>query len=462
MLYYKERPWAAKRSRKGRMPVKLKKLAVALWSLAAAFCLSGCFFLSVDELYALPKHSDEYNDLQEAIDAAVPAELGYCAPVSGPNQQAIQLVDLDGDGEEEAVVFLKSAGDKPLKAYLFDVIDGHFQHIAVIEGDGSAYESVEYVQLDGKPGLEMVLGRQISDQVLHSLSAYGLYDNRVVELMSANYSSYTTVDLNQGGSTDIVILRPDSEEQSGVAELYRYRDGQMEREPEARMSAGTDAVKRVVTGFLDEGVPAVFVASVLEENSLVTDVFAMKDGAFQNLTGASGDGVQTVGGYYVYATDINSDGLMELPRLELLHSKSADDGGYWLIHWYRLKLDGGTEEQMTTYHNYSAGWYVEIPEAWGSDVTISRKYDAGGMRGYVFSKWRGFDKTPETIFTIYAFSGENRNQLAAENGRFFLGEKGEVAYGASLGTCDWARSLTQEGVMRLFHFVRIDWNSGEK
>ena len=104
----------------------MRRKKLALLSLAALFCLllSGCFVKTVDELYTLPRHSDEYDNLQKAIDSVITADLQYSAPISGQNQQAIQLVDLDGDGEEEAVVFCKSNGDRPLKAYIFDLLLG--------------------------------------------------------------------------------------------------------------------------------------------------------------------------------------------------------------------------------------------------------------------------------------------------------------------------------------------------
>lgn len=444
--------------------MNVKKLLPIILALCIAFSLSGCFFMSVDELYALPKHSDEYNNLQKAIDSVITADLQYSAPISGQNQQAIQLVDLDGDGEEEAVVFCKSNGDRPLKAYIFDLLDDQFENVAVIEGDGNAFESVEYVQLDGVPGLDIVLGRQISDQVLHSMSAYALYDNRVVELMSANYTEYTTVDLDLDGRTDIIVLRTDSEERNGIVELYRYRNEQMERAPEARLSTGTEFIRRIVTGMVDTDTPAVFVASTFEEDGLVTDVFAMKDGVFRNITSSadSGTSIQTVRSYYVYATDIDSDGIIEMPRLEKLPSSAKEKGDYWVIHWYQLKLSGETVDKLTTYHNYAAGWYFIIPEQWGTSFTVSRGDDVSGTRGYVFSKWNSETRQEDMIFTLYAFTGDDRAELAVSDGRFLLGEKGDVLYSAAMGQCDWAEALSHEELMRLFNFVHVDWNTGEK
>ena len=169
----------------------MRRKKLALLSLAALFCLllSGCFVKTVDELYTLPRHSDEYDNLQKAIDEVMAAAgCEYCAPISGSNQQSVQLADLDGDGEEEAIVFAKTSDEKPLKAYVFDKLDGAYQNISVIEGNGAAFARVEYVDLDGEPGLEILIGRQLSDQVLQSVSAYALDSGEIVRLMTASYS----------------------------------------------------------------------------------------------------------------------------------------------------------------------------------------------------------------------------------------------------------------------------------
>ena len=67
----------------------------------------------------------------------------------------------------------------------------------------------------------------------------------------------------------------------------------------------------------------------------------------------------------------------------------------------------------------------------------------------------------ELIFTIYAFSGENRNESASADGRFILAEKGDITYAAKLGTGKWAEELSADRLRDMFHFIHIDWNSGE-
>ena len=442
--------------------MKRKILGIGVLMLLLVLVLSGCFIKTVDELYALPKHSDEYNNLQQAIDQLMAQGAAYSAPVSGVNQQSVQLADLDGDGEDEAIVFLKTGGEKPLGAYIFDLIDGNYENIAVIEGSGTAFASAEYVQLDNEGGLEILIGRKLSDQVIQAMSVYSLSNGHVVELMSANYTEYTVTDLDGDGNKDVFLIRFDAEQPQGVAELYRCHDGQLEREPEAMLSDGVQAVKRIVTGYLTRNVPAVFVAGSVGDDTILTDVFAFRGRSFRNVTRSDSDlNVRTVRSYYVYAADIDTDGLIELPELVPLVRTDESGEGYSLIRWYNLDLNGSETVKEITYHNFSAGWYVRLPEEWVGHLTISRGDEIAGVRGLVFSTYDTSAAQAEPVFTIYAFSGEDRNQLAAEDGRFLLSEKGDVTYAAALGTGGDAAQLSEEALKGMFNYIHVDWNSGE-
>ena len=248
--------------------MKLRRFSPVLLAGALCLLLSGCFVKTVDELYTLPRHSDEYDNLQMAIDEVMAADgCSYSAPVSGSNQQSVQLADLDGDGEEEAIVFARTVGEKPLKAYVFDKKDGAYQNVAVIEGNGTAFARVEYVDLDGETGQEILIGRQLTDQVLQSVSAYALENGEIVELMTASYSQFTTCDLDNDGRADLFVLRFDAETRRGAAELYRYRNDQMQRGPEVSLAHDAASVKRIMTGAVAYNIPAVFVTSAWKRTS---------------------------------------------------------------------------------------------------------------------------------------------------------------------------------------------------
>ena len=77
----------------------------------------GCgFAFSPEDLYSLPSLPTEYTELNNCINQIINSGAEYAAPISGTNIQPVQMKDLDGDGQQEAVAFFRnSADEKPLK-----------------------------------------------------------------------------------------------------------------------------------------------------------------------------------------------------------------------------------------------------------------------------------------------------------------------------------------------------------
>ena len=432
----------------------MKRLLLFVMLLALCLGLSGCFMEPAEGLYAVPRQPQDFYHLQSAIENAMPAGGSYSPPTNGENQQSVQLSDLDGDGTDEAVVYLRFQGESPLTVCVFARRGDGYELISTVDGAGSAFDRVQYAEINGVPGSEIMVGRKVSDQVPQLLTVYTLKDGSLTELMSANYTEFMCCDLDANSLTDLVLLRADGDDQKGIAEFYHWSEGQLFREREARLSASASAIKRMITGKMCKNVPAVFVASEYEEGAIVTDVFGFIDGAFTNLAlpRDTENAVQTVREYYVYSSDIDGDGLIELPTLHPLPSLPTDSSSenHALICWYNLLLSGKTEEKLLTYHNYSGGWYLTVPKEWATKLSVSR---AGGE--YSFYRTEGFN--PVLLFRITAFTGENRERTAHEKGWEKLTEKGEMLYVCAMGE----GGLSIEDVRDMFHLIRVDWNTGE-
>ena len=447
--------------RRGRgVHMRLRRIALALLALLLAACLGGCFVKTVDELYTLPRHSDEYNRLQAAIDAVLTQGMSYAAPVSGENRQSVQLADLDGDGQDEAIVFLKAGGENPLKVFVFRRTEDGYTLLDTAEGAGTSFECAAYVPLDGGGGLELILGRKLSDQVLKSLCVYKLQEGRLVCMLETAYSEFCTADLNQDGRPELFLLRFDAEARGGAAELYRLQEDRLSCAEPQPLSEGVTDIRRIRTGFLSGSVPAVFVSETCEEGGILTDIFAFRQGALENLTAGSWPAVQNC---YVYPEDIDRDGVTELPQTMQLPELPEEGEAYFLLHWYALDLQGQTERKLTTFHALSGGWYLRVDEAWAMNLAVARaKQTEENARGYTFFDCQG-EGTPVPAFTIYELSGESRAARAASAGLFVLGEKGETLYAAELAAQGplWGRSLTQQDLTERFHLIQEDWNTGE-
>lgn len=438
----------------------MKRLLLILILLALLCTLYGCIMEPAENLYAVPQQPEEFYDLQRAIEKVMPNGVSYAPPVSGENQQAVQLADLNGDGEEEVIVYLKGSGEAPLSLCVFERQEGEYFLLTQINCGGSAFDHVQYVEMDGTAGYELVVGRRISEQLTRIVNVYSLGEDGLTELLSADYSQFITTDLDGDGLTDLVLLRTAGDMKNGIAEYYHWRGDQLAREMEAGMSTTAGAIKRIITGKMCEAVPAVFVASEYEEDTIVTDIFGYIDGNFVNLALPMDldTGVRTVRKYYVYSSDIDNDGLIELPQLVPLQSLPGDSSSedQSLIRWYNLQLDGTVEEKELTFHNYFGGWYVRIPEQWEQSLTVSRVTVLDTVLGYRFSLLEKGES--RELFTIVALTGEHWQQTldTAEDWEK-LTEKGEVLYACRLGE----PNLTVEDLREMFRFIHIDWKTGE-
>ena len=437
----------------------MKKGIRILALLLVACLLSGCM-LTVDEMYRLPKRSEAYNNLQSSIDKAM-AGLVYSAPLAGENQQPVQMADLDGDGIQEYLLFAKSTQEKPLRILVFRNLDETFVHTDTVECNGSAFDQVEYVDMDGNGGMEIVVGRQLSDQVIRSVSVYTLTGDELVQLVTANYSKFLTTDLDENAMPELFLLRPgETETDNGVAELYRMKNGVIERYNEAVMSQPADHLKRIIIGNLDGGKTAVFSASAVGDNALVTDIFVVLEGTLKNVafSNESGTAVQTMRNYYVYADDIDNDTIVELPFL--IPMKPMQDmvvtDTHQLIRWFSMTPEGSEVNKMYTYHNFVGGWYMQLQSQWAPRLAVRNV----GQQ-YEFYLWDESYNNPQKVLTVYVLTAQNREEQAVQDGRFVLLKTDSTVYAAKTEECAAEYDLNQETITYSFRLIHKDWKTGE-
>ena len=421
--------------------------------------LSGCA-MTVEQMYRLPKRSERFDNLQTQIDLAM-SGMEYCAPVSGENQQTVQMADLDGDGNSEVIVFAKGTDEDPMKVLLFTPVEDGYKLMAILDSTGTAFDQVEYVQMDGKPGLELIVGHQLSDKVLRNVTVYSFADGQSSMLMSAKYTKFLTCDLDEDGLSDLFVIRSGSQENNAaVAALYSVHNGELERSAEAELSAPAENLKRIITGELASGESGVYVASTAGEESIITDVFTLVDGVFTNVSfsNESGTSVKTLRNYYVYADDIDNDGAVELPYLITMKSPQGQEtASQHLIRWYAMNADGSEVVKKHTYHNFLEGWYVELKQNLALKTCVVK--DENG--GYQFRRWDDSGEETTLLFTLYTLTGEERLAAAQEGDLLEVLKTETVVYAAKLETAaaDWG--IDADYLNKSFHLIQIDWKTGE-
>ena len=456
--------------------MKKNWMAAALLS-AVLLCLSGCAFASPEELYAVPRASEDYKNLQDQIDLVRGAGAEYAGPLFGTNTQPVQLMDLDGDGVQEALAFFRSTDAEdahPLKIYIYrQTDDGNYEVWNIVEGDAPAINSISYEDLDGKTtpagnlDKELVVSWRLSDKI-YRLEAFSVTGEEVEALLPAvSYTEYVLWDMDKDNQKEIVIITLNTVDSVYQADYYDYQSGQMVLRSTAPLSGkitGLARNTRPLTSYLyNDGIaePAIFVTSTLI-TGVVTDIFAWRDDELVNITldPATGMSDSTFRlNTSISIQDINGDGYPEVPKPTALPTPDASSSlDFWQVQWMQYDLWGEATVVSTTYYNGEDGWYLEMPEGWQGRVALSRLDNSGsGERGvlfYPYSAQQSEGVAMRPFLSIYRLTGPNRMTRANAEGRFILLEEDDVIYAAQFHDgSGWDCGVDQEGLRALFHLI---------
>lgn len=434
----------------------VKKCILLLAGLALAAVLSGCtvFDSSVEQLFTLPRMAPEYTGLSQQLDSLISQGYEYASPSGGRNIQSVQMVDLEDDGRQEALVFLRrSADEKPLKIMVYRLDgDDSYSLLCTIESSGTAVDSVYYQDLNGDGRQELIVGWRISADV-QTLAAYSI-EPEPVALMSCGYSRFSIQDLNGDGAPSLLVIRADGE-LGPVAEFYGWQEEQMGVSYRCRLSSSMTALNRgsVVTGMADRDTPAVFITGVDTTSMAVTDILIYRpEAGLVNVALDKTSGVSAA--VYPYRQlapqDIDGDGVTEIP-CPLGDSAAEQTDG--LVSWMSWQSDGRFQQTAKTYHSLSSGWYFTIPTSWWS-------WEVDAVTGGIQNESQMTLRiNGDSVLTIYTITGENRDNRSRMGSRIVLRRQATTVYAGEVYEIAPYYGMDEDLLRRSFSLILGTWNN---
>ena len=455
----------------------IKKAGALFAAASMALALSGCMFVSSpDELYSLPKLPEEYTDLENEINALLSTGYEYIAPTEGENLQLVQMVDVDGDGLDEAVVFLRKSGDtKPLKIYIFKENEDGYQIAAEIQESAASIDRVDYQDMNGDGILELIVGWRIMNAdpaqpmlgaggnertLARVVSVYNLERYEGQKILETSYNGYRITDLDRNGLSELIIIAGGNVGNCN-ATLYEWNLGALEAQGAARLSMSPAMLDDVREGGLFDGERALFVTGNVDEHNQVTDLLVLRDGVLTNCTMDEQTGISRLvyRNASIQARDINGDGVLELPISYELQKPSAESQTYWGIQWTAFSSAGEAHVVETTFHNLTDGWYLVLPESWKDTIMVTNVASTSGERAVTFGVAQGDDGSVQDILTIYTETGDNREYKASRQDRFVLVRQATTIYAAEFaeGSENWSGVMSERALQEAFHLIQAEW-----
>ena len=429
--------------------------------LLSLLLLGGCTFPSGDDLLAAPRPSTNYQSLQTKLEELIASGVSYTAPTEGENRSSVQLTDLNGDGVDEAVAFFRgstSATSNTFQVYVYQKQDDEYICAGSVEGQATAIQSVDYPVITPEGARGMVITWRLTGDGTGALTMCDFDENcSPGVLLETEYSAMELTDLTGDGARDLLLLTTDPAGKR-VARLYQYQNDTLLMAGEASTSPETASVERMRSGRLADGKAAVFAEERMASGvGLTTDIFVYSGDTLVNLALDSEDSVirSTYRPITVYATDINADGAIELPRAVLMagYDAAASDA-IFMLDWYAYRVDEAPVAVATTYDNISDGWRLALDPTWHDRITAVKTTE-NNLSVVEFYEYLG-EENQIPLFSIYAATGE---YYAGRSDLIQLGESSQAVYFAKMAGDGQNSTLQiQAGdIKSRFSLVTQDW-----
>lgn len=398
--------------------------------LAVCLTLLGCS-VEPEEFYSLPGTEPR---LQARIDQAMVGK-SYCAPVSGENRGSLQRADLNGDGEDEYLLFARENSKTPLQILIFGSEKAGYAPYGVVSCTGENFGRVEYVQLDGEPGLELVFTHTVGQRVQPMVSVCD-FTEEPIPLLDAFCYSYTAMDMNGDGSMELALfVTGQARTSNATVQVYDLQQGELSHTNPVDIALSQEQISCLMPGKLQDGGNALYVTGQTESGEARTAVLTVQAGALMNLADSDSP---------FPPLDMDGDGVTE----------QAVRDSENLIRWYSLDSRGSQTDKLYTAHDFTDGWYLRLPVQWGGNIRLLCQKNAAE---FYLTDAGGED--PEHIFTVYTFTGDDREEQAVLDNRFVLYRAEDAVYAARLEVASGAIELSQEMLKNSFHWYGYLYSS---
>jgi hypothetical protein len=440
--------WLVKTGRHLCLPVLLLLLLI-----------SGCF--GNEDLMQAPRPAVQYQRLQEQIDALLAQGFTYSAPLSGDHRQAVLMIDLTGDGTEEAVTFLRRGETESLLA-VFSPQSGDFIAFPLVAENAESVHSVIFRDLTGNGRLEAIVGWQVG--TLRNISVYSLDGGGLVEVFTRPFSGYTVYDIEDSGVPTLFLIQVDAAEQQ-IVEMVSFRDGELLITGSASLSRGAEAFRRTRTGPLLDGKPGLLVTSQFQTVAgEITDVFTFRDGALVNISANMETGVSELLARHreIRAEDIGGDGVLKLPRQVELQSHPDDFSGetFYEVRWIAYESSGFAAEAARTYHSAHHNWYILLPEQWPERYTVRRRVVSSVQTVTTFSVLADGEE-PADFLRLFYLTQPTGDRLPIRD-RTVLAEQDNLLVTAEIIPLRDGLNpfmISEQELKAIFHITPIDWRA---
>lgn len=430
-------------------------------------------FRTVDSLMRPPKNEGENFEIQTAFESVAGDKYSFKSPLSGDYNSSFISVDLNGDGDNEVLVFYCYMNTlDSVRVNILDKVDDKWQSIADIESAHSDIHRVEFADTDNDGYKEIILGCSIYEtELTNTLAVYKINKKddsySIKNVFTSSYTDFVVCDVNNDKKTDLLVFdKQNGNNLTGVrATFYNFGNNRAYNSGEYRVTPVISSISSVKYDTdTEKGVIRFYVDGFKADSTMTTDVFQW-DSVDKSFTGevlfdditVSSTATRNIN---IACADINSDSVMEIPVEVVLPGRSADlkertvDKTLTAIKWVQInkgELSTVNYELINTAKSYS----IAFTDEWFGKFAVKNDNDTGLLTFYSAvqpeqNSPEGKDKKPkkkkeegeqpppeeagfsynedDMLFSVFATSDSDNNLYELSGYRFIKSDNGYNYY----------------------------------
>ena len=413
------------------MPHKnIFRRAVILLVTASVF--SGCSFGAADSLLAPPKLSEEQTAVYNALIKSVGSDIRLQYPRSGEYRSAFVFENIDSEPDSEAIVFYEKTGETEgegnVRINIIDRRDGKWTSVYDHAGAGTGIDRILFSELGGSGRTSVMIGYTM----LSGEKSVGVYSYENGVLTSEYTDSYSTMfvsDLERDGKNELVVIRPNNQIRKASVSLVSAtpETGTVSETGNVALNPETTDFVNIASGYVGTDTPAIFIDG-LSGGRLSTQIIYSLNGQLRNplYMGESGliEKTKRPAGYT--CTDIDLDGIIEIPTLSLFPGYSENSSGTKIYNteWNTL-VNYSIAKKYSSFYNISEGYCFIIPSRWDGVVTAKLDSATGEI---VFCKFRIDLENSTTELLRIAVVSESETSALLDDGYMILKSNNNMNY----------------------------------
>lgn len=382
------------------------RLAAVLVCLALLTGCDGVFFNAKTALRA-PGAAGLYQGVQEALEKAVGENIILKYPSVKGTHTAFYPRDIDGDGAKEILAFYQMQTEGAVtRVHLIRYEDDAWQSVQDLEPVGGDITDVDFCDLDGDGKEEVCIGWSVYTASGNQMCIYQLENGKLVQRAAETYTRHVVCDIDNDGIQELGLAVLDSVRHTSTISFYEMlQNGTLSVLGSLVLDGSVLSYADITAASITTQTAGVYLDAYKGTDAMITELIYFRGGRLYNPFASSKNAVNIASLRYCSLTssDVNADGVMEIPFSELLpgYSEGDETPTHHLIRW-RYFNGRISDTVYTWWYNAGEHYYLNIDSTWQDHITVVHDAKA---KSYGFYEWTG-SAIGDCLFQMKVFTSE--------------------------------------------------------